>query len=142
MVITIGVILAIVVHLKWSNLSIDLHAQAALLATDIRYTQNLSMTQHQKFRLAKISSNTYQIQDGNNNPVTIPSRDTTTTLGRGITFGTLSGITNKIIFDSKGTPYNDATPSVPITNSVIIRLISKGEIVDIIIYPETGRVTP
>lgn len=141
-VFIIVVILATTVYLKWSSSSIRLNSQAALLADDIRYTQNLAMTQHQRFRLAITPPNTYQIQDESNNPISISTRGTTITLGASITFGNITGITSKIIFNSKGIPYNDATPNIPITDNVVIRLTSEGETVAITIQPETGRVTP
>jgi len=141
-VMLVLVIIAVTVYFKWSSISINPYAQAAQLANDIRYTQNLSMTKRQKFRLAITSATTYQIQDENNNPVTISSRGTTITLENTITFGTPTGIISKIIFNPKGTPYNDAQPSVPLTSNAIIPLVASNKTVDVTITPNTGRVTP
>lgn len=140
-VIIILAVLAVVTYFKWSSTSLNLPSQAALLATDIRYTQNLSMTQHQRFRLAITSSTTYQIQNGSGVAVTIPTRGTTTTLASGITFGARTTITNKIIFNAEGIPYDDS-PEVPITANAVIPLVSGSETINVTIYPETGRVTP
>ncbi|MBU0743803.1 MAG: type II secretion system GspH family protein [Gammaproteobacteria bacterium] len=140
-VIIIASVLAITAFFKWSGSSININSQVELLANDIRYAQNLAMAQHQKFRLAITSSNTYQIQDESDNPVPIATRGTTVTLGPGITFGSTSTITSKIIFDAKGVPYDD-NPVIPLTSNAIMRLTGNGETIAVTIYPETGRVTP
>lgn len=141
-VIIILSILAITFIFKWSNTSFSLGAQAALLANDIRYTQSLAITQNQRFSLViNTSTKSYQIQNELNQPVTISTRGNTIYLSNNISFGVITTITNKIIFNTKGIPYDDY-PVTPLTQTATISLTSRGQTQTITIYPETGRVTP
>lgn len=135
-------IISTTLYFKWSDSPFNLYSQAAMLANDIRYTQNLSISKNQRFRLVKTSTNTYQIQNSAGTPIIKPmDKSATVTLSSGVTFGTLTGITSKIIFNAQGIPYSD-NPETPLTQTAVISLTSGGTTTTVAIYPETGRVTP
>ncbi len=131
-------VLGIFFSIIWSDTSVGLDAQTSLFASDLRYAQNLSITQHQRFRLTIISSNQYKFQNGSGVDVIIPNRSNPIELEEDITFSSLP--TNKIIFDSKGRPY-DAN-SNPLITATIFQLTADGDTSNVTIYPETGRIIP
>lgn len=141
-VILIMVILAITAYFKWSQYAIALSAQTIQLADDVRYTQNLAMSQNQRFRLAITSSTTYQIQNGSGTAVAKPlCSSTTINLTNGVIFGTTTGITSKITFNNQGVPYADSS-TTPLATTAIIPLTASGTTMNVTIDPTTGRVTP
>src|SRR5688500_2844705 len=107
-VVIIGA-LSTAVFIKWPSFSINVPAQAAQLANDLRYTQSLSLSQGQRFRLVISSATTYQILNSSGVAILNASGNTTTTLGTGISFGTLTNLPNNLVaFDSRGVPYSDS----------------------------------
>ena len=140
--VLIGIIAAMVVVL-WPGKKLLFNAQAELLASDIRYTQSLSMSKSERYKLIKTSVNSYQIQDSAGTPIVLPSGNTTVVFAANITFGTFVNLPNDLIaFNSKGVPYVDiASPGTPLIAIATVPLVYKGFTHNISISPETGRVT-
>jgi prepilin-type N-terminal cleavage/methylation domain-containing protein len=140
-IMVIGV-LAVRISLNISNASINVGAQAQQLASDIRYTQSLSLASGQRYYLIKQSSTTYQIKKADGSAIPMAGGSTTVTLNTGITFGTLTNLPNNlIVFNGAGTPYTDTTlPGTTLSASATIPLTGGGQTVTITIYPITGRV--
>ena len=114
--------------------SINLSAIAAKLASDIRYTQSLSMSQGQRYRINFLSTTTYQITDiiGVGTPIAHPITGTAVI---SVAPATLSG--TDITFDSQGVPYNAA---VALAANVVITLTAGSDTRTLTISPATGRV--
>jgi len=134
--------IAVVISISWPSFTINLNAQAELLADDIRYAQNLSLSKSERHRLVKTSANSYQITNSVGTPVVMPTGSSTVTLGSGISFGAISNLPNNlIVFDSKGVPYVDTgNPGTPLSTMATITLAASGNTKIISIYPETGWV--
>ncbi|CAL7964106.1 conserved hypothetical protein [Gammaproteobacteria bacterium] len=139
-------IVATVVSVKLSRSStIGLNSQAEMLASDIRYTQSLAMTNGERYRLVKTSSSRYQIQNSAGVAIVVPSGmpsdSFTVELGDKIFFGdfTKQLPNNFIAFNSKGVPYIDA--STPLKKIATIELVTNGNKAAVLISPETGFVT-
>jgi prepilin-type N-terminal cleavage/methylation domain-containing protein len=145
-VIVVMVIIARVAYMKWINKPlVSVAAQAALLADDIRYAQNLSMSngQHYQFVFNAPSANKYQILDGSSNPVRLSSGLTYNSLSSGITFSSIS-ITpsaTQIVFDARGRPYADDAATQPLTAQAVITLSSGNITKTVSVDKETGRVS-
>lgn len=148
-------LLAAFITIIWPGSSINLHAQAAALANDIRYTQSLAMSRGQRFYLIKTSNNSYQIgyiDGGNSVTIALPSGGSTATLDSHISFGTFTNLPNNLIaFDSEGIPYVDTvSPGTPLTTVVtpssptasIQLTTTDGYSSTVSITPETGKVSP
>lgn len=135
-------ILSTSVYLKWPGSTINIGAQAQQLASDIRYTQSLSMTKNQRYRFTIISTSTYQIMNSSGSPVRNAMGALTTTLNNGITFGSLTNLPNNLIaFDGNGNPYTDTgTPGTLLASSASIPLVSGSNTQTLVISPQTGRV--
>lgn len=142
-VIIVISILAVAAYLNWPGVQINLGAEAYQIANDIRYTQSLSMTKGERFRLTRTSATSYQISNSSGTPIISAGGATTVTLNNGIGFGTWSNLPNNlIVFDGKGTPYVDtATPGTPLASTATIPVVGNGQTTNIVITPETGRVT-
>lgn len=116
---------------------------AQQVAADIRYTQNLSMTQGEKYRFTITSTTTYTISRVSNgalqmHPVT---GLTTTTLPTNFTFGTLVNLPSSILtFNGKGVPYTNAAGTTLLSSQATIPLIRGSDTKNIIVYPDTGTV--
>ena len=131
LVIVILSIVAFAVFVKTPGISVNLDAQAARLANDIRYTQNLAMARNQRYRIVfDTETSSYTIQDGAGNT------DYSVTLGSGTTLTTPLAM---VIFNNKGTPYSDDT--TPLSSTVTISLTSGEATSFVVITPDTGRVT-
>ncbi len=120
--------------------SITLPAVAAQLAANIRYTQSLSMSRGQRYRI-NFTANTYQISDMSGVPIVQPM--TAGTAAISVSPATLAGynppLTNNFVaFDGKGVPYTSAT--LALAAIVNITLSSGSDTSSIFITPETGRV--
>jgi len=135
--VIVGVIAAVTL-IKWPGSSLMLEQQADRLKHDIRYAQNLSMTQGERYAFIKTASNTYQIQNTAGSVLI-----ETITLGSGITFSSLINLPNNLVaFDSKGTPYTDAgSPGTALATTASIILTQNGQTQTITITPETGYVS-
>jgi len=135
-------ILSVGIYLKWPGSIINLGGQAYQLADDLRYTQTLSMTTGQRYRLVKTSANTYQIVNFAGTAIKLAMGNTSVTLNSGITFGTLTNLPNSLVeFDGLGGPYTTATvPGTALTSIATIPLTAGSDTVTVNITPETGRV--
>lgn len=121
---------------------IELTATANQLASDLRYTQSLSMTKGARYRLQSVSGNQYQIiNETTGTPVMLALGSTTVTMGGGITFGTATNIPNSLIaYDGWGAPYVDtANTALTATATIILQVGTQTQTVTIL--PVTGRVT-
>jgi hypothetical protein len=137
-IVLIG-ILVFSLFMVWPGLSINVNAQAALLADDIRSTQVLSMSRAERFSLTKLSSVSYQIA---NSTGTVYS---TVYLSRNLAFGSITGLPNNAIyFASDGTPYIDNTSPGNVLSQIAVLALSAtdGSTASVTIAPTTGRVTP
>jgi len=141
-VLVVAGVIATVISVRWPGFSINLNAQAELLADDIRYTQNLAMTKAQRHRLVKTSANSYQIADSTGAVVVMPSGASSVTFGSGISFGSITNLPNNLIgFNSQGAPYVDTgTPGTALSTVATIALTSSSGTSIVSIYPETGWV--
>lgn len=142
MTITIIVILAAAIFVVWPSFPIKTTAQAGLLASDIRYTQNLAMAKAERHRLVITSSNSYQITNSAGAAITLPSGNSMVVLGGGISFGAITNLPNNLIaFDSRGIPYVDtSSPGTALSTTATITLAGNGSTNTISIYPATGWV--
>lgn len=121
--------------------SLDVDSQAEQLAAEIRYTQSLSMTRGDRYRI-NLTSAGYQITDsGGVNPEVHPGTSSTNpALLDGVA---LSGYNppltnNYVAFDGRGIPYVDA--STTLSANATIMLTGGGATRTLVISPETGRV--
>jgi prepilin-type N-terminal cleavage/methylation domain-containing protein len=141
-IVVLGILLT-GVYVKWPGSTINLGGQAAQLANDLRYTQSLSMTKDQRYRLVIVSSTTYQILNASGTAVMNAMGGTTTTLNRGITFGTLSNLPSSLVaFDGVGIPYTTtAIPGTALSSTASIPLTAGGSTKTVTIAPQTGMVS-
>ncbi len=143
-VIAITAILAAVATSVWPGTKINLNAQAQQLASDIRYTQTLSMSRGANYQINFINATTYNITDTNgivlNNPVT-GATSTSLSSQTNITRPPTNLPNNLISFDSEGAPYIDSNVSTPLNNPAVITLTSGTNSLTITIQPQTGRVS-
>lgn len=139
-VIILLAILSVYVSISFTD-SPNLYAQAKLLANDIRYAQSLSMTHGERYSFVKLSPASYAIQHGSSVNIVMPNGSTSVSFGTGIAFGTLSGFTSTIVFDSRGMPYADSN-TTPMSSTAIIPLTKDNQTAFVTINPETGRVSP
>ena len=142
MVIAVISILAVIPFFSLPSASINLDGQAQQLANDIRYTQSLSMTKAQRYRLV-IGAGSYQILNTAGTAVQFASGNTTVTLNSGISFGTLTNLPNSLIaFDGNGIPYTTTgTPGTALAANATIPLQQSGSTKTVVITPLTGKVT-
>jgi len=142
MTMIIGSILAIGTYLAWPTITINLGAQADLLADEIRSAQAFSMSKGQRFRFVSTSTTQYQITDGSGNPITLYTGQTTGTLTTNVTFGAFTNLPNNlIVFDTAGNPYSDTlTPGTALSSAATIPVTAGGLTKNIVISPGTGRV--
>jgi MSHA pilin protein MshC len=136
-------ILAAVVAPRLASQSINLSAIAAQIATDIRYTQSLSMSQGQRYRV-NFTAGSYQITDINGVAIVYPRTGSNAAIS--VSPATLSGYNpplanNYVAFDSKGVPYVDnISPGTALAANAVITLTAGGSTSTLTIAPETGRV--
>lgn len=143
-IIIIIAILAVLPFINWPGTVINIDAQAQLIASDIRFTQSLSMARSERYRIVKLSSTSYQILNSASNPVILANGTTTANLNAGLSFLNWGNLTNNLIaFDGRGTPYLDtATPGTPLASGTtyIITITGGSNNKTITISPITGRV--
>lgn len=137
--------LAIMPLFNWPGSSVNVSAQAEAFANDIRYTQTLAMSKQMRYYITQTSSTTYQIRDSSTNtPIILANGATTMTLNSGIIFASWGNLTNNLVeFNGRGTPYlalSGAALSVGTTYQ--ISLTGGGVTKNIVITPQTGKVTP
>lgn len=134
-------LLSVSIFISWPGTQINVVAQAQQVANDLRYTQSLSMTKNQRYRLVIASSTTYQIVNGSGSAILSPLGSTTTTLNRGLSFGSLINLPNSLVaFSSDGTPQTN-TSGTNLSSTASIPITGGGNTATITIAPQTGRVT-
>lgn len=138
-VIILIAILAVSFSFLFSS-SPNLYAQAKLLANDMRYVQSLSMARGIRYRFVKISGTSYTIRDASGNSIAMPNGSTVVSFGNGIQFGSISGFTTALVFDSKGMPYADSS-ATPLSVAATIQLTKDSDTALVTVDPETGRVS-
>ncbi|MDR3492175.1 MAG: prepilin-type N-terminal cleavage/methylation domain-containing protein [Gammaproteobacteria bacterium] len=143
-IISIISILATVALMKLPSApAVNAYGQAEQLATDIRYTQALSINTNQRHYL-QISGSTYQVINAvTSTPIMLSKGSTTVTLGSGISFGALTALPSSLIqFDNFGTPYTTSTPTsgTPLTTQASIPVKGASSTATVTIQPETGTV--
>lgn len=127
--------------MAWPKDQFSVSAQAESIASDIRYTQALSIANNSRYRINLTNSTQYSILDSGGTAVTIPSVNATTaSLATGMTISTSI---NYLVFDSRGVPYSSSTNngsgtvlSSDLTITVSGTMTSK----QIVVTAETGRV--
>lgn len=144
-VIVIISVLATIAVTRWPGTRINLNSQTQQIASDIRYTQTLAMSRAQDYRL-NLTATSYSITTGSGAPVNNPiTGNTITNLPTApaitITIPPTNLPNNLIAFDSRGTPYTNATTTTALASAAVITLTSGGNTMTITIQPETGRVT-
>ncbi len=113
--------------------AINLGAQAQQVASDIRYTQSLSMTRGERHRINFVTSTTYRIlTTAAGTPVAHPATGSSDpiTLQPGITLAPLTSVS----FDGKGAPSSASDVTITLT-------ASDGTQRSVVITRQTGQVT-
>jgi prepilin-type N-terminal cleavage/methylation domain-containing protein len=143
-IIILGILSTLAVT-RWPGTRINLNAQAQQLASDIRYTQTLSMSRGQDYRINLATTN-YSITTSAgvavNNPITgaatiaLPTSPAIT-----ITIPPTNLPNSLIAFNSLGVPYTNTTATTTLNSAAVITLTSGTNTTTITIQPQTGRVT-
>ncbi len=121
-------ILAATMMTRFPDKAINLGAQAQQVASDIRYTQSLSMTRGERHRINFITSTTYLIVNLSTGAAV--AHPTPITLQPGITWAPLTSVS----FDGKGAPSSASDVTITLT-------ASDGTQRSVVITRQTGRVT-
>lgn len=140
MVIVVLGILAAMASMRMPGEGIKASAQAEQLASDIRYTQSLAMSRGQRYRV-NFTANSYQITDMSGVAQAHPSTGQTAAIV--LTPAVLGAYnppyTNSYVaFDGLGVPYTAATTAQ--TALATMTLTSGGEVINVTVAPQTGRV--
>jgi len=150
-IILIAIIAILSVHalIKSTGMSVRLRTQGLGLASDLRYTQTLSMTHGQRYCLVFGTQNYQVVNSATSLPETLGA-GSTVALGAGISYGSFSPVLTMIIFDSHGAPYYstsatcnaaNAAAATSISSAASIGLIRGTQSIAILITPETGWIT-
>jgi type II secretory pathway pseudopilin PulG len=138
-IIIIG-ILSVLVTVSWPGTSPNVGPQAEQVAADLRYMQNLAITQHASYRVNfSNGSYTFTQLDGTtaiNHPAT---NSNTMTLTSGITLSTSNLPNNYIVFNAQGTPETD-TSGTDLATTATVTLTNGDQTYQISIIPGTGTV--
>jgi prepilin-type N-terminal cleavage/methylation domain-containing protein len=138
-VLVILTVLAASVYLVWPGRMLNVAAQAALLADDLRYAQLLSMANGGRYRLEQTSATSYQITDSAGALISFPLHNSSITLGTGISFS--SPVNTLVVFDSLGVPYSDTNiPGTILNTSLNFILYGDGQSMTVSVSPATGMV--
>lgn len=136
----VGILAVFIAPRMNATQGITLSAAAAQLAASIRYTQSLSMSRGQRFRI-NFAAGAYQITDMGGAPIVQPM--TASTAAVSVSPATLGGFNppltgGYVAFDGKGAPYIDAT--TPLPGAAAITITSGSDAATVVIAPETGYV--
>jgi type II secretory pathway pseudopilin PulG len=120
--------------------NMNLQYEASRILADIRYTQLLSKTCGQRYRLVKTAANTYQILNQSGTAMVMPQGVTTQTLTSGISFSSLTNLPNNLLaFGIDGSPYVDTgIPGTSLSGTATITLTNGSLTRNIQISPQTG----
>jgi len=136
--VVIVVILAAFASPMFNGTAATSRTSADLVAQDICYVQALSMSRGQDYRIYFYAAS-YQIKDGNGNPMIIPSsgKSAPVNLASGQTFQS-NGFTSYLAFDSMGRPYNGTTALASATS---VSITDGSRSTTITVSANTGAVT-
>lgn len=140
-VLMLMTIVGSVAYMVWPNDDFDVSAHAESLASDIRYTQALSVTKNERYRVDFTNPAQYQILDGAGVAIVIPSVNTTTVaFATGITH---ASAINYLVFDGHGSPYSSTTSNgggTVLSGDLIIVISGALGTKQILVISETGAV--
>lgn len=140
-VLILMTIVGSVAYMAWPNDTFNVSAQAESLASDIRYTQALSVTKNARYRVDFTNPAQYQILDSTGTATTIPSVNATTVaFATGITH---SSAINYLVFDGHGAPYSSTTSNgggTVLSGDLIIVVSGTLGTKQILVVSETGGV--
>ena len=139
-ILVLMAIVAVLVAPQLSTTAITLPAVATRLAETIRYTQSLSMSQGQRYRL-NFTASTVQVTDMGGVPITQPMTNSTAAVSLSpVVLSTYNPplTNNYVAFDTRGVPYISATALL--AANATITLTSGSEVTTIVIKPETGSI--
>ena len=143
-IILITSILAVYVIYNWPSPILNVNAQAQQFANDIRFARSLSVTRGERYRIVRLSANSYTITNSAGTAITFPSGKNSVTLQTGITFGAWNNLPNNLIaFDSKGAPYiNSTSPGTTFNTNTNYTILLNGNnaTATVSVSPTTGRV--
>ncbi|GMR20972.1 MAG: hypothetical protein BMS9Abin36_1570 [Gammaproteobacteria bacterium] len=132
-------VLAVVAVFSWPGRSLDLDAQAHLLANDIRYLQATSMHRGQRYRL-EVQADRYTLSDRTGG-IPLPHPGTGNSVVMLASGMALAASNNTLVFDTEGAPYSDANlPGTAQAGDNVLTLTVAGESRQLRVSPETGRV--
>ena len=144
MIILIVGALAVMPLINWPGTGLNIDAQAKQFADDIRYTQSLSQSKAERYRIVEASATSYQILNSSGTPITFATGSTAITLNSGLSFGTWTNLSSNLIaFDGRGTPYlSTGTPGTALSaaTSYTVTITGGGNTKTITITPITGMV--
>jgi len=137
--ILVGVLAVFAAPRLITTQSITLPAVANQLIGNIRYAQNLSMSQGQRYRV-NFAAGSYGITDMSGSAASLPpTAGAVVSLSPVVLSGWNPPLTNGYVaFDTRGVPYISATTAL--VGTVTLTLTSGSETATITIAPETGRV--
>lgn len=137
----VGILAVFVVpRVSTTTSSITLGALTSRVAANIRYAQNLAMSNGQRYRV-NFTANTYQITDMAGAPIVQPLTSSTAAIS--VAPASFSGYNppltgDYVAFDTRGVPYISAATALAATAT--ITLTSGTDTNTVTIAPETGRV--
>ena len=138
-VIAIIGILSVFVTPRWLGTGMNFNYDVNRLISTVRYAQSLAINTGKRYQWVKTGTNTYQITDSNNNPITQADGSTTLILASPSTFSSLSNLPNNLVsFDAQGIPYTSNNGSSPLSGQASINLQSGTQTRTVTIYPNTG----
>jgi MSHA pilin protein MshC len=138
--VIVGVLAVFAVPRLVTTQSITLPALKAQMIANIRYTQSLSMSRGQRYRI-NFTASSYQITDMGGAAIVQPSTSSAAPIS--VSPAMLSGYNppltgNYVAFDGGGVPYVSAT--AVLASTATITITSGSDSATIAIAPETGRV--
>lgn len=140
-VMVLMTIVSMFAYMAWPKDDFDVSAQAESLASDIRYTQALSVAKNERHRVDFTNPVQYQILDGSGSLVLIPSVNATAVpFKAGITHNTTI---NYLVFDGHGAPYSSTTSSgsgTVLSGDLVIVISGTLGTKQILVISETGGV--
>lgn len=137
-VLVLLVIILVVTVVKWPSKSIELDALANQVASNVRYTQALSMSHNERYRIYFASDN-YSIADNNGIAIKHPAAQSALiSLHNGIVFNH-PPTPSCIAFNGKGAPCdcNDGS----LLNNEIVQLAAGSATKNVLITETTGYVS-
>ncbi len=149
MIVIIALVAAVAVPRLANITGVKASATARKLQSDVAYTQNLAMSQNQRFRIVFPSATSYEVRDSTGALATNPdgAGGFAVTTDTGITLSwNLNGsavVNRGIEFDGLGRPYLYAgvTPSTTALASGTITVTGGDTAQTVTVQPETGRVS-